>query len=61
MTDFPPIGRPAAAALANAGFTRLEDLRDVPLTQIGDLHGVGPKAVRALEEALRDLASSAST
>lgn len=56
MTDLPPIGRPAASTLALAGFTRLEDLRDVPMTQIATLHGVGPKAVRLLEEALRELA-----
>ena len=56
MTDFPSIGRPAANALADAGYTQLEDLRGVPLQQLFELHGVGPKAVRLLEQALIDLA-----
>jgi hypothetical protein len=58
MTDFPPIGRPAVNALAQAGYTQLEDLRGVQPQQLLELHGVGPKAVRILEQALSDLAKS---
>ena len=46
------IGRPATRALALAGHTRLADLRGVTRREVLALHGVGPKAVRVLGEAL---------
>jgi len=48
------IGAPATRALANAGFTRLEQLDGVPRRELLALHGVGPKAVRILDEALAE-------
>jgi predicted Fe-Mo cluster-binding NifX family protein len=51
--DLPPgIGRPATNALQNAGYVRLDQLDGVPARDVLALHGVGPKAVRLLQEAL---------
>ena len=51
--DLPPgIGKPAQRALAGAGITHLEQLTEVSEVEIGKLHGVGPKAIRLLREAL---------
>lgn len=51
--DLPPIGAPATAALALAGYTTLEQLTRVSERDLLRLHGVGPKAVRLLREALQ--------
>jgi predicted flap endonuclease-1-like 5' DNA nuclease len=50
--DLPAIGRPATAALAAAGVTRLEQLTAWTERDLLALHGMGPKAVRILREAL---------
>jgi hypothetical protein len=47
------IGRPATAALREAGYTTLDQLAGVPARDLLALHGVGPKAVRLLQEALQ--------
>ena len=53
IDDFPPgIGKPARNALHNAGYRRLADLAGVPPSDLAALHGVGPKALRLLSEAL---------
>jgi hypothetical protein len=54
------IGAPATRALTAAGFARLEQLDGVPAQRLADLHGVGPKALRLLREALaeRDMSLS---
>jgi len=44
------IGRPAAAALARAGYRSVRDLPE-DLDRLVQLHGVGPKAVRLLQAA----------
>ena len=46
------IGAPAARALIAAGYTELGQLADVPAADLKKLHGVGPKALRLLQEAL---------
>ncbi len=46
------IGAPATRALAAAGVTTLDDLRGTDLDELLRLHGVGPRAVRILREAL---------
>ena len=46
------IGAPATRALTAAGYTRLDQLAGVPEEDIARLHGMGPKAVRILREAL---------
>ena len=48
----PAVGRPAAAALGLAGITTLEEVAKHTEAELLDLHGVGPKAVRTLREAL---------
>lgn len=46
------IGAPATRALASAGYTELTQLAGVSASRLKALHGVGPKAVRLLREAL---------
>jgi hypothetical protein len=46
------IGAPATRALTAAGYTNLNQLADVPVAELKKLHGVGPKALRLLQEAL---------
>ncbi|WP_133961094.1 DNA-binding protein [Rathayibacter sp. PhB151] len=48
----PAIGGPAARALEEAGVRDLGDLRQVGLDHVATLHGVGPKALRVLRQAL---------
>ncbi|WP_084103194.1 hypothetical protein [Demequina sp. NBRC 110056] len=48
--DLPPIGRPANSALMALGVTTLEGVASLGRTRLLALHGVGPKAVRLLEE-----------
>ncbi|MGW0119964.1 DNA-binding protein [Streptomyces sp. NPDC003327] len=48
------IGAPATRALVAAGYTRLDQLADVPAEELAALHGVGPKALRVLREALAE-------
>lgn len=51
--EFPAsIGRPANAALVNRGITTLEQVAALSERDLLDIHGVGPKAVRILGEAL---------
>lgn len=46
------IGGPATSALAHVGITSLEGAARLTEAELGALHGVGPKAVRLLREAL---------
>ncbi|WP_286929465.1 MULTISPECIES: hypothetical protein [Aeromicrobium] len=46
------IGRPATNALAAQGITSLEQVAGLSESELLALHGVGPKAVRLLGEAL---------
>jgi hypothetical protein len=46
------IGAPATRALTAAGYTELGQLAGVPAADLGKLHGIGPKALRLLQEAL---------
>jgi len=48
------IGAPATRALTAAGYTRLSQLANVPASELQKLHGVGPKALRLLQEALEE-------
>ena len=57
MTTSPPdalpkIGAPATRALNGAGFTSHRSLAGVPREELSKLHGVGPKALRIIEDAL---------
>jgi hypothetical protein len=48
------IGAPATRALTAAGYTSLGQLAGVSERQLGALHGVGPKTLRILREALQE-------
>lgn len=48
------IGAPARRALAAAGIDRLEQLAQFRETDLLRLHGLGPKAMRLLREALAE-------
>lgn len=51
--NFPPgVAAPARRALASAGYTRLEQLAGVPESELAELHGMGPRALTAIREAL---------
>ena len=51
--DFPPgLSQPALRALFHAGYTRLAQLTKATEKEIADLHGMGPKGIRLLKEAL---------
>jgi hypothetical protein len=51
-TGFPKLSAPARRALAHAGYTRLEQLAQVPESEIEKLHGMGPTGITALRDAL---------
>jgi protein tyrosine phosphatase (PTP) superfamily phosphohydrolase (DUF442 family) len=57
------IGAPAQRALAAAGYSRLEDLTAVREVDLAALHGMGPKGLSVLREALaaRGLSFAADT
>lgn len=46
--------RPAQRALASGGYTRLEQLDGVSVAELLKLHGMGPKGIRILREALAE-------
>ncbi|GAA1654400.1 DNA-binding protein [Actinoplanes couchii] len=50
--ELPSIGRPATGALREAGITTLEQVAACRAEDLLVLHGVGPKAIRILTEAL---------
>ncbi len=47
------LGAPALRALAAAGLTSLERVATVTESELLRMHGMGPKAVRILRDALR--------
>jgi predicted flap endonuclease-1-like 5' DNA nuclease len=47
------MSQPALRALASAGYTRLAQLTKVRAAEIAKLHGMGPKGIRLLREALQ--------
>ncbi|WP_372698500.1 hypothetical protein [Arthrobacter sp. JSM 101049] len=53
--ELPRTSAPAARALATAGITSLEELSRHPWSEIAELHGVGPKALRIWQAALDEL------
>ncbi|MBO0839718.1 MAG: DNA-binding protein [Sciscionella sp.] len=52
MTDLPKISAPASRALASIGVTRLDQLTEVTEAELLRLHGMGPKAIKLLRDAL---------
>ncbi|WP_375000007.1 helix-hairpin-helix domain-containing protein [Aeromicrobium sp. CTD01-1L150] len=53
-TDLPAVGRAATGALHASGLRTLDDVAARSPDEVAALHGVGPKAVRILREALAD-------
>ncbi len=53
-SNFPKTSKPAERALVAAGYTRLEYLTNVTETELGKLHGMGPKALGILKAALAE-------
>lgn len=49
---FPRTGAPALRALAGAGYTHLQQLDGVPMSDVLALHGMGPKGIGALRRAM---------
>jgi len=43
---------PARRALANAGYTRIEQFTELSEAELGRLHGIGPRAVELIRRAL---------
>lgn len=52
--DLPRIGRPATGALLDRGVTTLDQVAAMSERELLMLHGVGPRAVRLLREALAE-------
>lgn len=52
--DFPAVGRPARRALHGAGIGSLDALALHDRAEVEALHGIGPRAVRLLADALHD-------
>ncbi len=48
------LAAPARRALADAGYSRLEQLALVSEEEIKNLHGIGPNALKLLTHALHD-------
>jgi len=46
------VSQPAIRALTAAGYTRYEELAGVSQKQLMELHGLGPKAIGILQDAL---------
>lgn len=54
--NFPAgLSQPALRALANAGYTKIDQLRGVRESELLKLHGLGPKGVRILLAAQKGL------
>lgn len=51
-SNFPKLSQPALRALNGAGYWRLEQLTEVREGEIKRLHGMGPKALEQLRQAL---------
>ncbi len=52
------IGAPATRALIGAGYRELGQLASVPVAELKKLHGMGPKALARLQEALEQQGQS---
>jgi DNA-directed RNA polymerase alpha subunit len=52
LDTLPKIGAPATRALNNAGYTALGQLAGVRRSELAELHGMGPKALRIIEDEL---------
>ena len=46
------LSKPARRALANAGYTRIEQFTALSEAEVGRLHGMGPQGVERIRRAL---------
>jgi hypothetical protein len=53
-SDLPNVSAPARRALIGAGYTSLKDLAEAKESDILKLHAMGPKAMQALRDALKE-------
>ena len=61
-TPFPKgLAQPALRALASAGYDHMEQLAGVPESEVRELHGIGPHALRKLRDAMSALGLSFAT
>lgn len=51
-SDLPKLSNPARRALASAGYLRLEQFTKLTEAEILKLHGMGPKALEQIRQAL---------
>lgn len=51
--DLPKLSNPARRALAGAGCTRLEQVSKLTESDVKQLHGIGPNAIKELRRALK--------
>jgi hypothetical protein len=54
LDTMPNIGAPATRALQSAGYRTLRDVAGASRSALLALHGVGPRAIRIVEAALRE-------
>jgi DNA repair protein RadC len=54
LDELPKISAPATRALQNAGYTTLRQLAKAPRQELAQLHGMGPKALAIIEQALAE-------
>jgi DNA-directed RNA polymerase alpha subunit len=54
LDELPKIAAPAMRALHNAGYTTLRQLANTPRKELAGLHGMGPKALTTIEQALAE-------
>ena len=52
LDSLPKIGAPATRALNADGYSSLRQFAGVPRSELAQLHGMGPKALRIIEEQL---------
>jgi len=52
LDQLPQTSEPATRALNLAGYSSLRDLAGAPRAELLQLHGVGPKALRIIDEEL---------
>ena len=60
MTTLPQIGKPASRALNEINISMLEQVSKLDELNLSKLHGVGPKAINILKDALKDKGMSFS-
>jgi uncharacterized protein YdhG (YjbR/CyaY superfamily) len=60
-SNLPKIGAPAERALQSIGITKLKQLTKFTEAELGQLHGMGPKALGILRETLKEKGMSFKT